>query len=488
MTEMILTREEARRINGDNIRTVFGCALEDSILKRCDMYKEYDCVDLNGIYSPMPKFAVDIAAGYFIGSPCKYYVQTNTVVKKTSDVAGRPKMQFEDLPDKNPRDDAYLNRYRAIMRRNHEDKENMRLATSALICGTAYERIYASKRDGLIAPKFKPVDPRKAMLFHDQTIDRNPTAFIIREEYFSLVDNRKYETYELITDDRWTKYIFDGNVREEPATASEMALLKTCGIPIVEYPMPNREGYFEKVLPLVHARNAILNNVSNTFKYNDEAILLMIGYMQPETDEDEEELHERLSKFKTLYLGEDNKVEWLIKNVDIQSIQGYFDILTGDIYASLGQTNPTEIAEVYQNIQAVRYQNYGMDNTIIAYERNFEKGLLEGRAQKITALMNEGTANNYNWEVLDVAFSRNIPSSMTDEAQFMTQVKGSGLLSDKDILDMVSFVEDSEAAHQRKLEQDKQEANEIAEAMNVRVRGRTGEEPEENNNEGVSEN
>ena len=77
---------------------------------------------------------------------------------------------------------------------------------------------------------------------------------------------------------------------------------------------------------------------------------------------------------------------------------------------------------------------------------------------------------------------------MTDEAQFMTQVKGSGLLSDKDILDMVSFVEDSEAAHQRKLEQDKQEANEIAEAMNVRVRGRTGEEPEKNNNEGVSEN
>ena len=178
MTEMILTREEARRINGDNIRTVFGCALEDSILKRCDMYKEYDCVDLNGIYSPIPKYAVDIAAGYFIGSPCKYYVQTNTVVKKTSDVAGRPKMQFEDLPDKNPRDDAYLNRYRAIMRRNHEDKENMRLATSALICGTAYERIYASKRDGLIAPKFKPVDHRKAMLFHDQTIDRNPTAFV----------------------------------------------------------------------------------------------------------------------------------------------------------------------------------------------------------------------------------------------------------------------------------------------------------------------
>ena len=52
MTEMILTREKARRINGDNIRTVFGCALEDSILKRCDMYKEHDCARMNGIYSP----------------------------------------------------------------------------------------------------------------------------------------------------------------------------------------------------------------------------------------------------------------------------------------------------------------------------------------------------------------------------------------------------------------------------------------------------
>lgn len=485
---MILTRQEAARINAGNIKNVFYAA-HDVLVERQNMFKEYECRDYEELFTPIPKYAVDIAAGYFIGAPCKYYCQTNTVVRKLSDIAGRPKMQFEDVADKTEVDDAYLNRYRAILRRNHEDEENIVLAKNALICGTAYERIYATKRDGLVSPRFKPVDPRKCIMFHDSSVDRTPTAFILWDEFFSLVDNKKIEQIELITPDRWTKYIFDGgNVTEIEATDHEKALLKTCGIPIVEYPMPERESYFAKVLPLIHARNALLSNLKNTFKYNDEAILLMIGYMAPETDEETEQFKNRLEKFKTLYLGEDNKVEWLIKNVDIESVGGYFRILTDDIFAMLGQTDPTKIAEVYQNIQAVRYQNYGMDNTIIALERAFEKSLLEGRAQKITALMNAGTSNAYNWEVLDVTFSRNIPSSAIEEVQFMTQAKASGLLADKDILDMVSFVEDSEAAHRRKQEQDRTEVEETERVVNsVRAGRRDGERTKEEDTKSVSE-
>ena len=485
---IILTREEAARINSGNIKTIFNAALP-VLSERRTMFDEYECNDFVELFTPIPKYAVDIAAGYFIGSPCKYYCQTNTVVKKISDIAGRPKMRFEDVKEKKESDEVYLNRYRAILRRNHEDEENIVLAKNALICGTAYERLYATSRDGLVSPHFKPLDPRKCIIFHDETVERKPTAFIMWDEFYSLVDKKKIEQYELITEDRWVKYVFEGgNVTTIDSSDHEKALLKTCGIPVIEYSMPERESYFKKVLPLVHARNALLNNLRNTFKYNDEAILLMIGYMAPETDEENEEFKNKIDKFKTLYLGEDNKVEWLIKQVDIESVGGYFNFLTDDIFAMLGQTNPTKIAEVYQNIQAVRYQNYGMDNTIIALERSFEKSLLEGRAQKITALLNEGTKNEYNWEVLDVTFARNIPSSAIEEIQFATQAKASGLFADKDILDMISFVEDSEAAHERKLEQDRKETEETERAItNVRTGRRDGEKPKDGDNQIISE-
>ena len=71
----------------------------------------------------------------------------------------------------------------------------------------------------------------------------------------------------------------------------------------------------------------------------------------------------------------------------------------------------------------------------------------------------------------------------------MTQAKASGLLADKDILDMVSFVEDSEAAHQRKLEQDRTEAEETERAIsNVRTGRRDGEKPKDGDNQIVPEN
>lgn len=471
MNEVILSREEAAKINGSNIQAVFKYA-QEILVKRERLFDEYDkpgamneldfdIADMR-LFAPIPKYATNIAAGYFIGSPCKYYARTNTTIRQITATNGQPKTMFKDVSDDkhSKADNVYLDRYRAILRRQHEDEENMRLAKSALICGTAYERLYTAKRGGLLDPHFRIVDARKSMMFHDQTVERTPTAFIVREDFISVLDGTKSTRYELITQDKWVFYTFDGiGNAQETVNAAGIPILNVAGIPIVEYPMPDRKSYFEDVLPLIRARDFLLNNLKNTFKYNDEAILLLIGYMRPDSDEDERELREQIDKFKTMYLGEDNKVEWLIKSVDIESVGGYFKMLTDDIYASLGQTNPTEIAQVYQNIQAVRYQNYGMDNTIIALERCFERSLLEGRAQKIAALMNaESKTQSYNWEVLDVTFSRNIPSSSIEEAQFMTQAKAAGLLADVDILDMVSFVEDSTAAHKRKLEQDEAEA------------------------------
>jgi hypothetical protein len=62
----------------------------------------------------------------------------------------------------------------------------------------------------------------------------------------------------------------------------------------------------------------------------------------------------------------------------------------------------------------------------------------------------------------DVTFDRNLPSSRSEEAQFIAQMKGADIMSDKDILDQVQFVDDSTAAVARKLEQDEREARLLA--------------------------
>ena len=227
--------------------------------------------------------------------------------------------------------------------------------------------------------------------------------------------------------------------------------------------MPGNKGFFEDCIPLLNARDFLLNNVRNTFRYNDDAILLMIGFMKPSTEEEAEKFKKSLADFKTLWMGDDTDVKWLIKDVPIDSIRGYFDMLTNDIFGMLGIKNPVRSSEVYQNITTVRYQNYGMDNTVLGLERSFERGLLEGRARMITALLNFVTGTDWDWEKLDVAFDRNLPSSRVEEAQFIAQMKGADIMADEDILDQVQFVENSHEAVLRKRAQDKYEAEQMAE-------------------------
>ena len=308
-------------------------------------------------------------------------------------------------------------------------------------------------------------------------------AFLCHEQLTDPVTNVLCNQYEVITAKRHMFYRFfsdnivnmplaaDSNVSaipgeqkytEFPASDEEINLLKLVGIPIIEYPMPEGKGFYEDVIPLLNARDALLNNLRNTFKYNDDAILLMIGYMKPETQEEAEKIKASLEDLKTLWLGEDNDVKWLLKDVPIDSVRGYYEILTNDIFGMLGIKNPVRQSEVYQNITTVRYQNYGMDNTVLGLERSFERALLQGRAQMITAILNFFHKTEWDWEKLDVAFDRNLPSSRSEEAQFIAQMKGADIMSDKDILDQVQFVDDSAAAVARKIEQDEREAKLLA--------------------------
>ena len=498
--EIYMSAADVERIDGSNIKQVFQ-KFAPLLNLRQQLYTYYEreqqTIDnINNpssalIFSPIARYATNIAAGYFIGKPCKYYSRVTTTVRTVEMLNGQKRNVFErnvlkdgETEEEEKSVQAYLDVYNAVLRQNHSDEEDVTLARNTLIHRVAYERVYIVRdKDNRPSIRFKSIDPKKAILIKDNTVERNPIAFLCHEQLVDPVTNTLCDQYEVITAKRHVFYRFysdnlvntpvgamsntavipgNENSVEFPASDEEINLLKLVGIPIIEYPMPEGKGFYEDVIPLLNARDALLNNLRNTFKYNDDAILLMIGYMKPETQEEAEKIKASLEDLKTLWLGEDNDVKWLLKDVPIDSVRGYYEILTNDIFGMLGIKNPVRQSEVYQNITTVRYQNYGMDNTVLGLERSFERALLQGRAQMITEILNFFHKTEWDWEKLDVAFDRNLPSSRSEEAQFIAQMKGADIMSDKDILDQVQFVDDSAAAVARKLEQDEREAKLLA--------------------------
>lgn len=508
--EIYMSPEDVEKIDGSNIKQVFA-KFEPLLLLRQKLYAYYEregqTIDNIGnpttalIFSPIARYATNIAAGYFIGKPCKYYSRVTTTVRTVEMLNGQRRSVFEKkvVDGEDKKDEiairAYIDVYSAVLRQNHSDEEDIALARDTLIHRTAYERVYIVKDEkGAPSIRFKTVDPKKAVLIKDNTIERGKVAFICREQFTDPVTNAMCEQYELITNKRHTFYRFYSNnvigvpvptdaavaasvdlpnFLEIPASEEELNFIKLVGIPIIEYPMPEGKGFYEDVIPLLNARDALLNNLRNTFKYNDDAILLMIGFMKPETEADAEKIKSSIDTLKTLWLGEDNDVRWLLKDVPIDSVRGYYEILTNDIFGMLGIKDPVRQSEVYQNITTVRYQNYGMDNTVLGLERSFERALLQGRAQMITAALNYFFQTDWDWEKLDVTFDRNLPSSRSEEAQFIAQMKSADIMSDKDILDQVQFVDDSDAAVQRKRDQDVYEADVMAKAAMAESRNST---------------
>lgn len=494
MADLYMSRSDVAKIDETNVRQLYG-QFNDILNHRQMLWDEYErqsdvndalmSVDGYNVFAPIARYATNIAAGYFIGKPCKYYsriTQNATTIKQDGWQKVFISQKKTDESVDRAKIDNYLSTYRSVLRRNHEDDENMALARDVLIHRVAYERIYTVNVGGRTEIRFKSIDPKTCVLIKDTSVERNPIAFIAREEFIDPFTNSSMTRYEVITEDRHRYYEFKGENTAGSLPHGENAfgdrsdkfydadeqtlnLERIVGLPIIEYRMPENKGFYEDCIPLMRARDALLNNLRNTFKYNDEAILLMIGYMKPENEQELAKLREQIDKYKMMFLGEDNKIQWLLKEMPIESIAGYYNILSQDIFAMLGIKNPVKQSEVYQNITTVRYQNYGMENTIIGMERTFERSLLEGRAQKVTAILNFLFKETWDWEVLDVAFERNLPTSRTEEAQFMAQMKAANILADEDILDQVSFVEDTDAAVLRKRAQDEREAAEAAKAV-----------------------
>lgn len=223
----------------------------------------------------------------------------------------------------------------------------------------------------------------------------------------------------------------------------------------------NEDGLaiFEPVISLIQAYQRVIQNSRNTFNYNDEAILAVIGYIpeNPLTIMDEKgnevinpariKEDEYVLNSKVRYLDGSNDsradLKWVIKEVNDNALQNHKKTLMDIICLCSFCPNMTDLGFTNaDNNSAIEKKFFGLQQYIATFEGEFKKGFLR-RWEIILNKFNKDKGKKYDFRDIEVFLQRNIPTDKASETD--RWLKYRGLLPDETIIDNLPDDLDSES-------------------------------------------
>lgn len=201
-------------------------------------------------------------------------------------------------------------------------------------------------------------------------------------------------------------------------------------VPAVAFEQPDGIAVFEPALSVIDAYEQIANNIRSMTRYNDEAKLMISGYVsqfEPGTPERERE-EELYYRAKSLFIGEGGKVEWLLKSVDYAGLLDVLKSYHDKITMLTGVPNMTDEAfSSADNASALGYKLYALDQYSAAADRVFRKGYLR-LWEIITGRLNlKGGA--YDFRDIDIVMQRNIPTDRDKSLDRASRAYQAGVIS-----------------------------------------------------------
>lgn len=210
---------------------------------------------------------------------------------------------------------------------------------------------------------------------------------------------------------------------------------------------------FEPVISLIKAYERCIQNSRNVFKYNDEAILKVIGY-QPENPmiiqneegkdiinparqkEDEYVLTSRVRYF------DGNKdvnsdIAWVEKNVNDTALQNHKKTLMDIICLCSFCPNMTDLGFTSaDNNSALEKKFFSLQQFIATFEGDFLEGLTR-RWKIILEKFNKEKGKTFDFRDIEIKLNRNLPS---DKATDITNaLKVRGLLPDETVINLLNL-------------------------------------------------
>lgn len=409
---------------------------------------------------PLERYLSVMSAGYFGGKAPIYKVKAynqerNKIIEELFDKKTNTKEDIKEIEEL----------IRHIVDYNDDGAHFLSLVLDFLVKRACYELYYKDRETGEIT--ITRSDALETVAIWDYSTQKNLIG-IYRIIQTTMADGQYQNMVELTTAKGKRYYMdtpekrkifgtpeYEIEYKDEPLFKEDKKLKQPRkwdrDIPATAIEQEDGLSIFELLISLIESYQRVIQNSRNTFQYNDEAILAVIGY-QPENDmliqdekgnwvvnplrvkEDEYVLNSRVR-----YL-DGNKdtnadIKWVIKEVNDNALQNHKKTLMDIICLCSFCPNMTDLGFTNaDNNAAIEKKFFSLQQYIATFEGEFKKGLLR-RWEIILNKFNKEKSKTYDFRDIEIKLQRNVPTDAKTETD---RAKGlRGFLSDATCISML---------------------------------------------------
>ena len=392
------------------------------------------------------KFLTDIASGYLSGKP---------IYSVTSTIDEEKKKLLKEILDKEIKDENYKTEMEIIIdyiiSYNDDETEHHDLIHDILELTICYEILYENEFNEIVYSKYSPLN---TVALWDYSIPANLLAIVrvweekdINEKIVrkcEITDRLGSHTYSMTDNYKEVKEIDNQNHNwgDVPAIAVE-----------TDY------AIFEPCEDIIQAYTQLIQNIRNTFQYNDsDCKLKFSGYVPDnplvitEQVENEDGTYgektilnparliedEHLEKAKTLYVQENGDVDWITKPLDSGGAVEVLKIYTNLMFQLAGIPNTTDLAfnSADLNASAIDRKFYIMNMMTANIISELKKAYLR-RFELIFGRINLKKNTTYDFRDIEIDLPKNLPAN-NDELIDST-LKLQNILSEQTIIEKLGY-------------------------------------------------
>lgn len=394
------------------------------------------------------KFIVDTATGYLSG-PITYDVDISSEVEKKigKTIFGRDGVD-ETLADEL----RYV--INTLATDNDDDCEETLLFRQALLYGSTYERVWENTENQL---QYLNLDALNTVAVWDNSIDPKVvavvSAFETKENELTKYWYRVYTANQIIVYSRENRT--EVQDADRPITVEEEKDHNWGQVPVIVY--ESNFSIIDKCASLITAYQDLLNNVRNTYQYNDiDCKMKIVGYRaqnpvmipnpkkgqpnQPDMilNPARQQEDEYILAGKTFYVEQGGDAAWLTKPVDAGQVTTMLKYYVDSIFQMTGIPNTSDLAfnSTDLNASAIDRKFYVM-NITTSDIREGVRDLIRKRFKMLLERINFKFGTNYTMDNVTINMSTNLPS-MTDE-NIDQMMKLNGILSQETVVEKLGY-------------------------------------------------
>ena len=394
--------------------------------------------DIKNTVISYEKFLTDIASGYLSGKP---------VYSVASTIDEDKKKLLKEILDKEIDDENYKQEMEILIDYitgfNDDETEHHDLVHDILELTSCYEILYEDSNNEIIYSRYSPLN---TIAIWDYSIPANLIALVRVWEEKDI--NEKIVRKCEITDKLGTKtYSMTDSYKEVQELDNENHNWGDVPAIAVETDF----AIFETCEDVIQAYEQLIQNIRNTYQYNDsDCKLKFSGYTteNPMTIEDDKgniiinparvKEDEYIEKAKTLYVQDGGDVGYITKPLDSNGAVEILKVYTNLMFQLAGIPNTADLAfnSADLNASAIDRKFYIM-NMMTANIISELKKAYARRWELIFGRINLKKNTMYDFRDIDIDLPKNLPAN--DDEKIDSTLKLQNILSEQTIIEKLGY-------------------------------------------------